>query len=127
MSKFKTALVNFLKFMGLVLLIDIGLLALVGLTCLLGSGCTTAQWSDRMFWLSLGTMLLAAPAVIASLSTGRGYFNSPFTAGPDSAIAVDIINRERRELSKRTMFAIRVGVIGAIGIGIAALISTLGG
>jgi len=113
-------------FVGRILAIDLAAFGVATLSCQFGARCTTDQWSDRMFWLALIVMLAAAPVVFAALSTGRGYFNSPFTAGPDSAIAVDIINRERRELMGRMSYMATMLIAGAIAIGISALITYLG-
>jgi hypothetical protein len=115
-----------LRFLGISALIDVGLLILVSLSCLIWGPCSNAQYSERMFWVGLGGMIAAMPAVLAALGTSRGYYDNPFTAGIDAQVAQTIIKDGRRGLSKRTAFAWRMISIGAIGIGIAALIDTLG-
>ncbi|MBN2004719.1 MAG: hypothetical protein JXA21_15285 [Anaerolineae bacterium] len=123
MGKVKEITLEILRFLGITLLVDLGLLILVSLSCLIGTRCTATAWSERMFWVGLGFMIIAAPVAFAALSTGRA-FNNPMTMGMDNQIAVDIIESERQGLDKRTMFALRMGLIGTIGIVLSALIDT---
>ncbi len=123
MEKVKGIAVKVLRFLGIVLLADLGLFILVSLSCLIGARCTVAAWSERMFWVGLGFMLIATPVAFATLSTGRA-FNNPMTMGMDNQIAVDIIKSERQGLDKRTLFALRMALIGTIGIALSALIDT---
>ncbi len=129
MEKFKSGLLSVLRFLGIVLLVDLGLFTVVTISCFVGTRCTGPQWSDRMFWASMLAMLGAAPAVLAALSTSRGYFDNPMTAGMDMQVAHTIIKSERKGLSKRTKFALRAGLVGIVGIAISAAIdlSTRGG
>ncbi len=115
-----------LRFLGVSILIDLGLFVLVSLSCLVWGPCSNANYSERMFWVGLAGMIAAMPVVLASLGTSRGYFNSPFTAGIDAQVAETIVKDGRRGLSKRTTFAWRMITVGMGGIGIAALIDTLG-
>lgn len=126
MEKVKKTALGILRFLGIVLLIDLGLFILVSLSCLIGARCTGATWSERMFWVGLGFMLIAAPVAFATLSTGRS-FNNPMTMGMDNEIAVSIIKSERQGLDKRTLFVLRVGMIGMIAIIFSALIDALFG
>ena len=78
-----------------------------------------------MFWLSMLAMIAGMPAVLASLSSSRGYFDNPYTAGADMAVAGTIIQSERKELSKRTMYTLRMFSIGILGIAVSAFIELL--
>ena len=125
MEKVKKVLLSIGRFIGVILLIDLGLFVAVTISCQIGARCTNVAWSERMFWVSMGAMILAAPAVFAMLSTGKGFSSNPMTAGMDNAIALDIIKSERQGLNKRMLYALRMGLIGAGGIGISALIDVL--
>ena len=78
-----------------------------------------------MFWLSMLAMIGAMPAILASMNTSRGYFDNPYTAGADLAVASTIIKSERRGLNKRTAFMLRMLSIGIMGIVISAVIEIL--
>ncbi len=123
MERVKKIAVGVLRFIGIALLADMGLFILVSLSCLVGTRCTVTAWSERMFWVGLGFMLIATPVAFATLSTGRS-FNNPMTMGMDNQIAVDIIKSERQGLDKRTLFALRMALIGTVGIIFSALIDT---
>jgi hypothetical protein len=125
MDKFKSLLLAVLRFLGLVLLVDLGLFILVSLSCLIGTRCTGVQWSERMFWAGMLVMVTAMPAVLAMLSTSQGYFDNPYTAGMDMQVAGTIIKDGRRGMNKRTRYAFRAGFIGLGAIAISALIDLL--
>jgi hypothetical protein len=125
MDKIKAALMSVLRFVGFTLLIDLGLFAIVSLSCLFGTRCTNAQWSERMFWAGMLAMVTAMPAVLAMLNTSRGYFSNPLTAGMDLQVAGTIVRDGRKGLNKRTAFAFRAGAVGAGAIAISALIDIL--
>jgi hypothetical protein len=82
-------------------------------------------WSEYMFWLSMLALIAGMPAVIASLNTSRGYFDNPLTAGADLQVAGTIIKHERKELSKRTLYTLRMFSIGFLGIAVSAIIDVL--
>jgi len=125
MEKVKTTLIAVGKYVGVTLLVDLGLFAIVSLSCLFGTRCTGVQWSERMFWAGILAMLGAAPAVLAMLSTSQGYFDNPMTAGMDMQVAKTIIEDGRRGMSKRSKFSLRAASVGAGAIGISALIDIL--
>ncbi|HHE72709.1 MAG TPA: hypothetical protein ENL34_10565 [Chloroflexi bacterium] len=122
MEKVRDVVLSVLRFLGVSLLIDLGLFAAVSLSCLIGPRCSNAVYSERMFWVSLAAIIAGMPAVLASLGTSRGYYDNPFTAGIDAQVAHTIIKDGRQGLSKRSRYAWRMFSIGIIGIGIAALI-----
>ena len=126
MEKVRGAAVAVLRFIGVTLLIDLGLFALVSISCLIGTRCTNVGYSERMFWTGLASMIAAMPAVLGALGTSRGYYDSPFTAGMDAQVAHTIIKDGRLSLSRRSAFAWRAMSVGMGGIGIAALIDILG-
>ena len=125
MERIKALLISTVKFLGFTLLIDLGLFAIVSLSCLFGTRCTSLQWSERMFWAGMLAIVAAMPAVLAMLSTSQGYFDNPLTAGMDMQVAKTIIEDGRRGLSKRSKFAIRAASIGIGAIAISALIDVL--
>lgn len=125
MEKVKKALVSIGRFLGIILLADIGLFVVVSVSCLFGTRCTGAVWSERMFWAGIIAMITAMPAVLAGLNTSRGYFDNRLTAGMDMQVAQTIIQSERRGLDKRTAYALKAGAVGAVAIGISALIDIL--
>jgi hypothetical protein len=124
-EKVKKALVSIGRFLGIILLADIGLFVVVSVSCLFGTRCTGAVWSERMFWAGIIAMITAMPAVLAGLNTSRGYFDNRLTAGMDMQVAQTIIQSERRGLDKRTAYALKAGAVGAVAIGISALIDIL--
>jgi len=125
MDKVKEFLVGVLRFLGLVVLVDLGLFVIVSVSCLIGTRCTNIQWSERMFWAGILALVAAMPAVLAMLNTSRGYFDNPLTAGMDLQVAETIIKDGRKGLDKRTAFALKAGAVGAGAIAISALIDIL--
>ncbi len=121
----KAKVTKALRFIGIVLLIDGAIVLVVGISCLLGNRCTAVQFSERMFWAGIVAMMGGLPAVVATLSTGRGYFGDPFTAGQMSKIATELIQREKKEEQKRYGFALRMALVGIGAIAISALIEAL--
>ena len=125
MARFKQIVSGITRFLLISLLIDLGMFLLVSAYCLTRDNITGEQWSEYMFWISMLALIAGMPAVLASLSSSRGYFDNPLTAGADMAVASTIIQSERRELSKRTMYTLRMFSIGIFGIAISALIEFL--
>lgn len=125
MKQIKQIALNTLRFLGISLLIDLGILALVTLSLLIWP-TNNAGYSERMFWSAFAAIIGGMPAVLAGLSTSQGYYNSPFTAGQDAKVALTIVEDGRRGLSGRARYAWRMFSIGIMGIGIAALIDILG-
>ena len=125
MARFKQVVSSTARFLSISLLIDLGMFLIVSAFCLLGDSCSGESWSEYMFWLSMLAMIAGMPAVLASLSSSRGYFDNPYTAGADMAVAGTIIQSERKELSKRTVYTLRMFSIGIIGIAISAFIDLL--
>ncbi len=126
MSKVGQIVLAVLRFLGISLLIDLGLFVLVSLSCLVWGPCSNANYSERMFWVGLAGMVAAMPAILAALNTSRGYYNSPFTAGQDAKVFHTIVADGQKGLDKRTTYVWRMISIGMFGIGIAALIDTIG-
>jgi len=127
MEKVKVAAVAVLRFIGTTLLIDLALFAVVSISCLIGTRCTNEAYGERMFWAGMASLVAAMPAVLSSLSTSQGYYNSPFTAGQDAKVALTIVKDGRLSLNRRSAFAWRAFSVGAVAIAISALIDTLGG
>ncbi len=127
MAKVKDAVVAVLRFVGTTLLIDLGLFALVSISCLIGTRCTYMAYGERMFWTGMASIIVSMPVVVAALSTSRGYYDNVFTAGMDAQVAHTIIKDGRLSLSRRSAFAWRALSVGAVAVGISALIDTLGG
>jgi hypothetical protein len=125
-EKVKNVVVAIGRFIGTALAIDAGLFVLVSLSCLIGTRCSYVAYSERMFWVGMAALIAAMPAVLASLSSNRGYFDNPFTAGADMQVAHTIIKDARLSLNKRAMFALRMGIIGSIAIAISAVIEIMG-
>jgi hypothetical protein len=126
MEKVKAVAAAVLRFIGTTLLIDLGLFVLVSVSCLIGTRCTNLAYGERMFWVGMASLIAAMPAVLGSLSTSRGYYDSPFTAGMDAQVALTIIKDGRLSLSRRSAFAWRAFSVGIVGIAISAVIDTLG-
>ncbi|MFN2111144.1 MAG: hypothetical protein ACK2UI_15930 [Anaerolineae bacterium] len=125
MEKVKKVLISIGRFLGMVLLVDLGLFIVVSVSCLFGTRCTGSAWSERMFWAGILAMVTAMPAVLAMLNTSRGYFDNPLTAGMDLQVAGTIVRDGRKGLDKRTAYALKAGVVGAGAIAISALIDIL--
>ncbi len=125
MEKVKKALLSIGRFLGLILLVDLGLFIVVTISCQFGTRCTTLAWSERMFWAGILALVTAMPAVLAMLNTSRGYFDNPLTAGMDLQVAGTIVRDGRKGLDKRTAYALKAGVVGAGAIAISALIDIL--
>lgn len=125
MEKVKKVFTSIGRFLGIILLVDLGLFIIVSLSCLFGTRCTGAAWSERMFWAGIVALITAMPAVLAGLNTSRGYFDNPLTAGMDLQVAGTIVRDGRKGLDKRTAYALKAGAVGAGAIGISALIDIL--
>ncbi len=121
----KLRLLSALRFVGIALLVDGAIVLVVGLSCLVGNRCTAVQFSERVFWAGIVAMMGGVPAIVATLSTGRGYFGDPFTAGQMGKIATEIIQREKKEERKRYGFALRMALIGIGAMAISAVIEAL--
>lgn len=126
MEKMKSILVAIGRFVGTALAIDAGLFAVVTISCFIGTRCSSVAYSERMFWVGMAALIAAMPAVLASLSSNRGYFDNPFTAGADMQVAHTIIKDARRSMSKRATFALRMGIVGTVAIAISAVIEVMG-
>jgi hypothetical protein len=126
MEKILAGVLRLLRFLGISLLIALGLFALVSLSFLIWGPMTNTAYSERMFWVGLAAIGTAAPAVLSFLSTSQGYYNSPFTAGQDAKVAQTIIEDGRKSMDQRTKFVWRMVTVGAFGIAFAALIDLLG-
>lgn len=126
MSKVMSVVLAVLRFLGISLLAALALFALISLSCLFGTRCDNAAYSERMFWGGLIVAMGAMPAALAMLGSNQGYYSSPFTAGQDAKVALTIAKDARRSLDKRTMFALRAASVGIMCMGISALIDFLG-
>jgi hypothetical protein len=126
MEKVKYILVAVGRFVGTALAIDAGIFVVVTLSCLIGTRCSSVMYSERMFWVGMAALIMAMPAVLASLSSNRGYFDNPFTAGADMQVAHTIIKDARRSVNKRSIFALRMGIVGTVAIAISAVIEIMG-
>jgi hypothetical protein len=122
---FMGVVLGILRFVGISLLIAIGLFLLVTLSFLIWGPLTATAYSERMFWVGFGATICGMPAVLSSLGTNQGYYNSPFTAGLDAQVAHTIVKDGRKGLTRRTKFAWRMFSIGAFGISFAALIDLI--
>ena len=125
MEKVKEIVSSTAKFLSVSLLIVLGMFTVVSVFCLTKDYCNGMIWSEYMFWISMLALIAGMPAVIASLNTSRGYFDNPLTAGADLQVAGTIIKHERRELSKRTVYTLRMFSIGFLGIAVSAIIDML--
>ena len=125
MEKVKKILTSIGRFLGMVLLVDLGLFIVVSISCLFGTRCTGAAWSERMFWAGIVALVTAMPAVLAMLNTSRGYFDNPLTAGMDLQVVGTIVQDGRKGLDKRTAYAFKAGAVGAGAIALSALIDIL--
>ncbi len=125
MTRFKEAISGIAKFLCISLLIDLAMFLLASFLCFRGETCTSMAWSEFMFWFSMIAFIAGMPAVVASMSSSRGYFDNPLTAGADLAAAKTIVQSERRDLSKRTMYTLRMFSVGILGIATSAAIDFL--
>lgn len=125
MESVKAIISGIARFLSISLLIVLGIFLLVSVFCFTRDTCTGVGWSEYMFWASMLALIAGMPAVVASMSSSRGYFDNPMTAGADLAVAKTIVQSERRDLSKRTMYTLRMFSIGIFGIAISAFIDIL--
>ena len=116
---------RFLRFLAFVILIDLGLFAVVSLSCLIGPRCTSVAWSERMFWSGMLVFIVGMPALIAALNTGSGIEADAFTGAWAQKAALDAIKHERESVNKRWAFFIRMFMSGVGAIAISALIDVL--
>jgi len=126
MDKVKAYTIAVLRFIGVSLLIDIGMFVLVSISCLIGTRCSNVAYSERMFWVSMAALLVAMPGILSALGTHQGYYSDPMTAGMDAKVARTIAEDGHLSLNKRTGLILRAASVGAIGIGFSALIDILG-
>ncbi|HNT74133.1 MAG TPA: hypothetical protein PKH77_03830 [Anaerolineae bacterium] len=115
-----------LRFMGLVLLVDLALFAIVAATCLMGgTHCDALMWSDRMFWAGIIAYIGGAPAIIASLNTASGIEATMFGSAWAQEAAVNVISHEHKALGKRWIYFWHMVAIGSGAIAVSILISAL--
>ena len=142
MNTLKSRGIAVLEFIGLSLLIDLALLAAVGLSCLIGPQCTGLTWSERMFWLGMVPLMIGLGGMISWLGSGE----RPITY-KSSDVKKDDDEDEEQEaevpqaarpyefnddpdgdldgLSGRAKFALRMLSIGAGAYAISALLDVL--
>lgn len=121
-----SVLFKVMRFMGLVLLVDLGIVAVVAVTCFWGgSHCDVMMWSDRIFWGGIIAYMGGMPAIIASLNTASGVEATMFGSAWAQNAAVDVIAHEHKALSGRWIYLLHMLAIGSGAIAISALISTL--
>jgi hypothetical protein len=141
MDTLKSRGIAILEFIGLSLLIDLALLAAVGLSCLIGPQCTGLMWSERMFWLGMVPMMIGLGGIISWLGSGE----RPITYKSSDAKKDDEDEKQEAEvpqgarphefngdpdedsdgLSGRAKFALRMLSIGAGAYAISALLDVL--
>ena len=117
--------IRLLRFLGIVLLIDLAIFAIVSISCLFGTQCTARMWSDRMFWAAMIAAVIGMPAIIAGLTTGSGAEAGAFDGAWAVQRALPTIQNERRQVSKRLRFFLRQLAIALGALGISAMIDLL--
>lgn len=121
-----SVLFKVVRFVGLVILVDLGIFTVVAMTCIWGgTHCDALMWSNRMFWGGLIAYVAAAPAIIASLNTASGVEATTFGSAWALDAAVNVISHERKALNKRWIYFWHMVAIGSGAVAISALISTL--
>ncbi|MBN1874492.1 MAG: hypothetical protein JXA33_09705 [Anaerolineae bacterium] len=109
--KKENVILQILRFLGISLLIDLGLLVLVGIWCWVGPTCTAAIWSERMFWAAMIAFISAVPVIVASLNTASGVESTTFGSAWAQKAALDTIQQERNKLGKRWIYFLRMFTI----------------
>ncbi len=123
MDKMKKIAGAALLLIGKALLLDLGIFALVSLSCLIGTRCTAIAWGERLFWVGLILLLIAGGAAIVVLGSvrrpnyralGHGAAYEPFET-----------DEEKAEYERRGRLAGYVGLMSLGIILISVLIDTL--
>jgi hypothetical protein len=114
------------RFVALTLLVELGLLAFVGISCLFGPTCTATLYSERLFWLGLIAMLVGAPVLIGWLGSGRpGDWQSGRTRSEgEDIVELPVAKEERQKRRRWRTFALHMIAIGLLAIALSALIDT---
>jgi CubicO group peptidase (beta-lactamase class C family) len=115
-----------LQILGTVILVDALIFVVVGLSCSWGRSCSTDMWSERLFWSAIGAFIIGMPGVIAALNTGSGVESDPMAAAWAQKAALATIKHERKAMGKRMQFFVTMFLIGAIAIGMSALVDSAG-
>jgi hypothetical protein len=107
-----------------VLLIDLILFGVVGLSFLVWKGFTWTAFSERLIWTGIGTAMIAGILVFGQTVGGRNYGMATYTA----ALSANLIewNIEiRKQIEQRFDFRFRLFLIGAFCFGIGILVDVL--
>jgi len=108
---------------GKALLLDLGIFALVSLSCLIGTHCTGILWGERLFWAGLFMLLLTGGAAVTIFGSGKRPDYRAVARGEKYESFDD--PEERAKYTRRSRFAVQVGLMGLGLILVSVLIDSL--
>jgi hypothetical protein len=112
--KIKTYIIEILKtFFLKVLIYDLILFALIGVSFLFIGEFSAIALSERMFWVGIVTMLLGGFLVWGQTSGGRD-FGTPVVTAAQAQLLTDFNIEVRQDVNKKFSPFIRVFLIGTI-------------
>ncbi len=122
----KKVLLKALVFLRDVLLVDLVIGLLVAISFLFTGKLTSESYSERIFWVGLGTTLIAAVVALGAMFSGRSFGIPAIIRRPTEAKRLlDNIEPWRAEVEKRNDLSIKLFFVGLGCIVISALVQTL--
>jgi hypothetical protein len=100
-----------------VLVFDLGLVVLVGLSFLVWKGFSAAAYSERMVWTGIGFFLVSGILVMAQTSGGRNFgVSGQFTSTAHAESMMEWNREIRRDIEDRFDFRFQIFLIGAFAL-----------
>ncbi|MBM4467009.1 MAG: hypothetical protein FJ014_15900 [Chloroflexi bacterium] len=117
-------LTGILRFLGTVVLIDLGIFAAVGLVCWLGGWRTAYQYGGVLFWAGVAAIVIG----LSSLMGGWGMTRN-FTYLYGQSVSEQNIHERTRQAIKDEArsywFLILMAAVGVVSIAVSTLIQTI--
>ena len=114
------------RWLRFVLIVFLAILLGAAASYLLWGSFTLRDYGTRLFWAGMGSVLVGAMAVWASLGSYSSLGTTNILTAPgDAPIATQRIGEQMRMNAKRYAFTFRMAAVGILCLGTSALIEVL--
>ncbi len=107
-----------------VLLFDLGIMVLVGLSFLVWKGLSAAEVSNRLVWSGIGIALISGLLFFSNAVGGRTYGIPTYTAAQSSTL-IDWNIEIRKKIDERFDYRFQIFLIGLFAFLVGVLVDTL--
>ncbi len=107
-----------------VLLFDLGIMVLVGLSFLVWKGLSAAEVSNRLVWSGIGIALISGLFFFSNAVGGRNYGIPTYTAAQSSTL-IDWNIEIRKKIDERFDYRFQIFLIGLFAFLVGVLVDTL--